>query len=244
MFCLPVPPLIYLWEIYIFPGSVCLLGCREICGPILGKYKSLTTLECGNWDWGRAIPRKGIQYIKGIFLAVQSHQSGSSRLCRLRFLCRRQAKRKTGAFSSLISFKPRDRGLCRVRLCAMPFKTNKFLSSTVVQDQKSRDLHEKSRDLSNYEIFQHKILKSQSFKKRAVYWYFYATLNIFSYTGDNLEIKSLDLHGKSLDLSNYWQKTAECRKCAETFEKNPPKTWMCACWQIKPIFCIASIDHW
>jgi hypothetical protein len=30
------------------------------------------------------------------------------------------------------------------------------------------------------EIFQHKILKSQSFKKRAVYWYFYATLNIFS----------------------------------------------------------------
>ncbi len=46
--------------------------------------------------------------------------------------------------------------------------------------KKSRDLHEKSRDLSNYEIFQHKILKSQIFKKRAVYWYFYATLNIFS----------------------------------------------------------------
>jgi hypothetical protein len=49
------------------------------------------------------------------------------------------------------------------------------------RDQKSRDLHEKSRDLSNSEIFQHKILKSQSFKKRAVYWYFYATLNIFSH---------------------------------------------------------------
>jgi len=65
------------------------------------------------------------------------------------------------------------------------------------RDQKSRDLHEKSRDLSNYEIFQHKILKSQSFKKRAVYWYFYATLNIFSYTGDNLEIKSHDIHGLS-----------------------------------------------
>jgi hypothetical protein len=32
-------------------------------------------------------------------------------------------------------------------------------------DQKSRDLHEKSLDLSNYEIFQHKILKSKSFKK-------------------------------------------------------------------------------
>jgi hypothetical protein len=47
-------------------------------------------------------------------------------------------------------------------------------------DQKSRDLHEKSRDQSNYEIFQYKILKSQSFKKRAVYLYFYATMNIFS----------------------------------------------------------------
>ncbi len=55
MFCLPIPTLIYLWEIYIFPGSVC-----QICGPILGIDKSLTEDECGNWDWGHAIPRKGI----------------------------------------------------------------------------------------------------------------------------------------------------------------------------------------
>ncbi len=27
IFCLPVPTLIYLWEIYIFPGSVCLFCC-------------------------------------------------------------------------------------------------------------------------------------------------------------------------------------------------------------------------
>jgi hypothetical protein len=26
----------------IFPGSVCLFCCREICGPILGIFKSLT----------------------------------------------------------------------------------------------------------------------------------------------------------------------------------------------------------
>ena len=32
-------------------------------------------------------------------------------------------------------------------------------------DQKSRDLHENSRDLSYYEIFQQKILKSQTLKK-------------------------------------------------------------------------------
>ncbi len=28
--CLPVPTLIYLWEICIFPGSVCLFCCREL----------------------------------------------------------------------------------------------------------------------------------------------------------------------------------------------------------------------
>ncbi len=63
MFYLPVPTLIYtyLWQIYIFLGSVCLFCCREICRPIQGIYKSLTcTHECGNWDWGRAIARKGI----------------------------------------------------------------------------------------------------------------------------------------------------------------------------------------
>ncbi len=42
LFCLSVPTLIYLWEIYIFPGSDCLFSCREICGQILGIYKSIT----------------------------------------------------------------------------------------------------------------------------------------------------------------------------------------------------------
>jgi hypothetical protein len=31
---------------------------QEVCGPILGIFKSLT--ECGKWGLGRAIPRKGI----------------------------------------------------------------------------------------------------------------------------------------------------------------------------------------
>ncbi len=47
MFCLPVPTLIYPWEICIFPGSVCLFCCRKICEPILGIYKSLTD----SWIW-------------------------------------------------------------------------------------------------------------------------------------------------------------------------------------------------
>ncbi len=47
MLCLSVPTLIYQWEFYIFPGSVCLFCCREICGPILGIYKSLTD----TWMW-------------------------------------------------------------------------------------------------------------------------------------------------------------------------------------------------
>ncbi len=47
MFCLPVPKLIYLWEIYIFPRSVCLFCCREICGLILEIYKWLKD----TWMW-------------------------------------------------------------------------------------------------------------------------------------------------------------------------------------------------
>ncbi len=48
MFCFPVPSLIYFREIDIFPVSVCLFCCREICGPILGiLYKSLTD----TWMW-------------------------------------------------------------------------------------------------------------------------------------------------------------------------------------------------
>jgi hypothetical protein len=39
------------------------------------------------------------------------------------------------------------------------------LHSGQFRDKKSLDLHEKSLDLSNYEIFPHKILKSRTFKK-------------------------------------------------------------------------------
>ncbi len=38
--CLPVPTLIYLWEIYKFPGSVCLFCC----------ITRSQAHECGNWD--------------------------------------------------------------------------------------------------------------------------------------------------------------------------------------------------
>ncbi len=41
MFCLPITTLVYLWEIYIFPGLVCLFCSRQIYGPILGINKSL-----------------------------------------------------------------------------------------------------------------------------------------------------------------------------------------------------------
>jgi hypothetical protein len=50
-----VSTLIYLLEIHIFPGSVCLFWCREICGPI----PETETAQ---------FPEK--EYINGIFLAV------------------------------------------------------------------------------------------------------------------------------------------------------------------------------
>ncbi len=55
-----VPTLIYLWEIYIFPGSVCLFCCRKSVD-LSWEYINRSQMhECENWDWGRAIPRKGI----------------------------------------------------------------------------------------------------------------------------------------------------------------------------------------
>ncbi len=56
MFCLPVPSLIYLWEIYIFPGSVCLFCCRETCGLWTDPGNILIALRHMNVE----IPRKGI----------------------------------------------------------------------------------------------------------------------------------------------------------------------------------------
>ncbi len=71
MFCLTIPTLIYLWEIYLFPGSVCLFCCSKICGQkILGIYRvqCLHTHECWNLDWAAQFPEK--EYTNGIFIVV------------------------------------------------------------------------------------------------------------------------------------------------------------------------------
>ncbi len=41
------------------------------------------------------------------------------------------------------------------------------------------DLHEKSLDLSNYEIFPHKILKSRTFKKSSILIVIFSSANLF-----------------------------------------------------------------
>ncbi len=60
MFCLSSTLIyisIYLWEIYIVPGLVCLFCCSKIFGLILRIYKSLTD----TWMWILGlIPRKGL----------------------------------------------------------------------------------------------------------------------------------------------------------------------------------------
>ncbi len=67
MFCLLIPTLIYLWEIYIFPGSVCQFCCREIA------HRYSMNVEIGT----EAMQFLEKEYIYGIFLAVWTDLANS-----------------------------------------------------------------------------------------------------------------------------------------------------------------------
>ncbi len=58
----PVSTFMYLWAIYIFPGSVPIFSCSRISRPIVGiLYINRSRIhECENWDSGCAIPLLGI----------------------------------------------------------------------------------------------------------------------------------------------------------------------------------------
>ncbi len=56
----PISTFMRLWAIYIFPRSVCLLSWRKYVDRSWDYINCSQTHECWNWDWGRAIPRKGI----------------------------------------------------------------------------------------------------------------------------------------------------------------------------------------
>jgi hypothetical protein len=70
--------LIYLWEIYIFPRSVCLFCCREICRPILGIYKWRTD----TWLWKfRLRPRNSQKRNTKVEFSLQC--TWANHLCKL-----------------------------------------------------------------------------------------------------------------------------------------------------------------
>ncbi len=51
----------FLWANYIFSWTIWLFCCRK-CVDRSWEYRNRSqTHECENWDWGRAIPRKGIR---------------------------------------------------------------------------------------------------------------------------------------------------------------------------------------
>jgi hypothetical protein len=49
-----------LWAIYIFPRSLCLFCCLKYVDRSWEYINRSQTHECESWEWGRAIPRKGI----------------------------------------------------------------------------------------------------------------------------------------------------------------------------------------
>jgi hypothetical protein len=56
----PISTFICLWAICIFPRSICLFCCRKYLDRSWEYINRSQTHECENWDWGRAILRKGI----------------------------------------------------------------------------------------------------------------------------------------------------------------------------------------
>ncbi len=52
----PISTFMCLCAIYIFPPSIC---CRNYVDRSWEYINHSQQHECGNWDWGRAIPRKG-----------------------------------------------------------------------------------------------------------------------------------------------------------------------------------------
>ncbi len=56
----PISTFMRLWAIYIFLRSVCLFCWRKYVDCSWDYINRSQTHECGNWGWGRAIPRKGI----------------------------------------------------------------------------------------------------------------------------------------------------------------------------------------
>ncbi len=56
----PFSTFMCLWANYIFPQWVCLFCRRKYVDRSWEYINRSQTHECGNWGWGRAIPRKGI----------------------------------------------------------------------------------------------------------------------------------------------------------------------------------------
>ncbi len=56
----PISTFMCLWANYIYPRWVCLFCWRKYVDRSWEYMNRSQTQECGNWGWGRAIPRKGI----------------------------------------------------------------------------------------------------------------------------------------------------------------------------------------
>ncbi len=62
--------------IYKFSLSICLSCCRKYVDQSREYINRSQTHECGNWNWGRAIPRKGINKCNFRYSCGQVYNGG------------------------------------------------------------------------------------------------------------------------------------------------------------------------
>ncbi len=72
--CLPISTFMYLWAIYIFPGSVCLYLLQPNRPTDPGNMKCSQIHKCRNWEWGCAVSFMGINKI-GFSVQCRNNQS-------------------------------------------------------------------------------------------------------------------------------------------------------------------------
>jgi hypothetical protein len=137
MFCLSVLTLIYLWEIYLFPGSVGLFCCRKYVDWSWEYIDRSQTHECG-----KAAQFPENEYIDVIFFAVYSSSVSSCKVYIHRIDEPQQKNHK--CINDIKKRRPnwhRTLAVCRPRQVRREFRMSRQLPEVFISSSLNKEDH-------------------------------------------------------------------------------------------------------